>query len=880
MNARRSAAAAPQQEPAAGQDAASTRAGRRAQRQAQSNQSQSNQSQSSQSQSRRQGGAARPAAQHQLSAFAGGRLWWHFVIDGAVLAIVLGISVLGFGPTFGHDPQYLVAGFGAIVLGLGVAALGAHWRLGLISMVGVAFLVYMLFGSALAAPHEAFLGFLPSFDSLRGLLLGIMLSWKQLLTLAPPVGTSVDVMVVPYLSAFVAAVVAGTLAWRLRQAHWALIPVVALFVTAILFGTAEVFLPVLRGSLLTVGGIAWLAYRHELLRREMAGSISANQQVQDTAGARTALLRRIGMAAGVILVASAVTMAAAPALTQSNDRDVLRDTVIPPPDLHALPSPLTKFRDYVKNQKDTVLFTVDGLPKNGRVRIAAMDNYDGVVFNVDPNSSASFAPIGDPKALNQGTEGDGAAVELAIDGYEGVWIPNVAVAGSLNYQSAQGGTPTLYLNKESGTALKLDGVGQGDSYSMDVAFPQVDGNKLAASDFGRLNLPKLENVPQVVGTKANEIVGEADTPLKKVQALEGALQREGKFSNGLDGQTPSNSGHSAARITKLLSGKEMVGDDEQYATAMVLMARHLGIPARVVMGFYLDEKDSNNGADSIKVMGSDVHAWVEVNFSGLGWVTFNPTPDKDNVPNPPEPQNASKPKPQVLQPPPPPQEPADLPPDSAPDALDTDPKKDKEAGIWGTILLIVGVAAIPILIIALPLILIVVLKTRRRKKRLTTGLPTDRVGGGWQEVMSLATDLGAGINSTGTRRETAVSLYSAFPATQGTTALLAERADAAIFGPGQPSEEEVATYWQHVDHSVQGMSGSVGFWKRQRAKFSPRSLLADAKARAQSRAFSKELSKAEAQNKEQERSLMASDSDDGQGGAGMRSKLTKLMKKS
>ncbi|MHA7269322.1 transglutaminase-like domain-containing protein [Arthrobacter sp. HLT1-20] len=770
--------------------------------------------------------------QRKASPFFGGRLWWHFLIDGAVLAVLLGLGVLGFGPTFGHDPHYLLAGFGAIALGLAVAAMGAHWRLGLVTMVGLAFAVYLIFGSALAAPGEAILGFLPSLASLRGLLLGIMLSWKQLLTLAPPVGVSVEVMVVPYLSAFVAAVVAGTLAWRLRSAYWALIPVIALFITAILFGTAQVFLPVLRGSLLSIAAIAWLAYRHEMRRRETAGSISANRQVHDAAGARTSLLRRIGLAAGVILVASAVTMAAAPALTSSASREVLRDTVIPPPDLHDLPSPLTKFRDYVKNEKETALFDVAGLPKNGRVRVAAMDNYNGVVFNVDPNSSASFAPIGDPSALASTGEGEGSGVDLVIDGYQGVWIPSISVAHSLRYQSAVGPTPTLYLNKGSGSALNLDGVTKGDSYTMDVAFPSVDGNKLAGSDFGSVRLPKLENVPAVVGTKANDIVGEADTPLKKVQALEGALQREGKFSNGLEGQTPSNSGHSAARITKLLSGKEMVGDDEQYATAMVLMARHLGIPARVVMGFYLDEKDPNNGAPKVQLKGADVHAWVEVNFAGLGWVPFNPTPDKDHVPNPPEPQNASKPKPQVLQPPPPPQEPADLPPDSAPDALDTDGKKNNQAGILGQILMIIGVAAIPLLIIALPLVLIVALKGRRRKKRQTVGQPTDRVSGGWSEVMSLATDLGAGMEPNGTRRESAGLLYEAFPASSATTALLAERADAAIFGPGQPSEDDVAVYWQNVEHTVKDMSGSVGFWKRQRARFSPRSLLADAKARA------------------------------------------------
>ncbi|MFC8302224.1 transglutaminase family protein [Specibacter sp. NPDC057265] len=777
-------------------------------------------------------GRAPQPVRRKASAFAGGRVWWHFALDAAVLAVLLGLGVLGFGPTFGHDPAYLVAGFGAIILGLAVAAAGAHWRLGLITTAGLGLLVYMFFGTPLAARDESIAGFIPSLDSLRGLLLGIMLSWKQLLTLAAPVGSSVDVMVVPYLAAFLLAIVAGTLAWRVRRAYWAMIPVVVMFIVGIAFGTAELFLPVLRGSLLAIGAIAWLAYRQEALRRETAGAISANQPVQDRAGARTALLRRLALAAGVIVVAGSLTMAAAPALTTSADREVLRDAVIPPPDLHSLPSPLTKFRDYVKNEKDTVLFTVQGLPKNGRVRIAAMDNYDGVVFNVDPNSSASFAPIGDPKALNNGGTDGSTAVDLSISNYQGVWIPTVAAAQSLAYESTQGQNTTLYLNKESGTALNLSGIQTGDSYALDVQFPAVDQNKLAASNFASVRLPKLENVPPVVGTKANDIVGEVDTPLKKVQALEGALQREGKFSNGLEGQVQSNSGHSAARITKLLSGKEMVGDDEQYATAMVLMARHMGIPARVVMGFYLDEKDPNNGAPSVEIKGADVHAWVEVNFAGQGWVPFNPTPDKDNVPNPPEPQNASKPKPQVLQPPPPPQEPAELPPDSAPDALDTDGKKDQDAGLLGTILLIIGVAAIPILILALPLVLVAVLKARRRKRRLTEGEPADRVSGGWQEVLSLATDLGAQYPQGGTRREAAVSLYGAFPATQANTALLAERADAAVFGPGQPAEEEVELYWKHVDRSVTGMGESVGFWKRQRARFSPRSLLADAKARA------------------------------------------------
>ncbi len=755
----------------------------------------------------------------------------HSLIDAGVLAFLLGVGVLGFGPAFGHDPKYLLAGFGGIVLGLGVAAACAYWRLGLITTAGLAFLVYMLFGSALAASQEAIAGFIPSLTSLRGLLLGIMLSWKHILTLAAPVGTSMEVMVVPYLAAFLTAIAAGTLAWRLRSAYWAIIPVLLLFITAILFGTAEVFLPGVRGVLLAVVAIAWLAYRHEVGRRLGAAVVSAGQQGADPATARTALLRRVGMGAGVLVVAAAVTLAAAPALTASGGREVLREKVMPPPELHELPSPLTKFRDYEKNEKDTVLFEVDGLPKDGRIRIAAMDSYNGVVFNVDPNSSASFAPIGDPKSLNQGTNGEGSGVGISIAGYEGVWIPNAAVAQSLNYQSVQGETPTLYLNRGSGTALNLTGIVKGDNYSMNVDFPTVNEGKLAGAEFGSRRLPKLENVPPVVGVKAENIVGELTSPLEKVRALEGTLSQEGKFSNGLEGQAASASGHSAARITKMLSGKEMIGDDEQYATAMVLMARHLGIPARVVMGFHVAQDDPRNGSPAMKITGSDVHAWVEVNFAGVGWVPFNPTPDKDHVPNPPEPQNASKPKPQVLQPPPPPQEPAELPPDTAADALDTDGKKDPAAEVLSQILLIIGVVAIPVAVLVLPLVLVVWLKSRRRKKRSGTGLPTDRMSGGWAEVLSHATDLGVGVAPSGTRRESAVSLEERFPAMEGNTVLLAQRADAAIFGPGQPSEGEVSGYWQNVQKSVDGMTGSVGFWKRQRARFSPRSLWHEATSR-------------------------------------------------
>jgi hypothetical protein len=104
------------------------------------------------------------------------------------------------------------------------------------------------------------------------------------------------------------------------------------------------------------------------------------------------------------------------------------------------------------------------------------------------------------------------------------------------------------------------------------------------------------------------------------------------------------------------------------------------------------------------------------------------------------------------------------------------------------------------------------------------------VGGGWNEVVSLATDLGAAVDTRSTRRESAAVLADAFPATQGTTTMLARRADASIFGAGEPTEEDVREYWTIVDGSLKEMTSGMGFWRRQQARFSPRSLLADARA--------------------------------------------------
>lgn len=63
-----------------------------------------------------------------------------------------------------------------------------------------------------------------------------------------------------------------------------------------------------------------------------------------------------------------------------------------------------------------------------------------------------------------------------------------------------------------------------------------------------------------------------------------------------------------------------------YATAMILMLRSIGVPARMAAGFAQGTWDAERGAFLVREQ--DAHTWVEVFFPGYGWVEFEPTADE------------------------------------------------------------------------------------------------------------------------------------------------------------------------------------------------------------------------------------------------------------
>ena len=748
-------------------------------------------------------------------------LTWFALVDVAALSVMLAAVAVGFGPVWG-SLGYVLPAVGGAVVGLLVAWVGAWRRFPAVTVTALAVLGYLLFGGALALPHTTVAAVVPTLDTLRELLLGSVEGWKQFVTTVPPMRSFPDLAVVPYLLMLLVALVAGTISWRAKHAVWAVLPVVAGLVGVILLGTLDEALPVAQGLVVAIVALLWGAVR-VMEARVGTQSFSTVSSREATRRLRWYRIRTGATILGVAALAAGFT---APILMPDQPRTVLRETIVPPLNLHQFTSPLVAFRHYAKDAREDELFTVSHLPEDGRIRLATLDRYDGVVYDAsgDGGDTGFYTRVGEQIATSQ--EGTPTPIDVTVTGYSGVWVPEIGDLTGVEWTgpNAEAQTDGTYYNSTTKTALTTAGIKQGDTYRLSTLIPDdPDEETLKKGTILDADLPETESsaMPPGLPAKSTQFTGEETDAATKLFLIRDALQASGVLSSGLDGEVPSRPGHSAERIDTLVEEEKMVGDDEQFAVALALMARQSGIPARVVMGFYPDKDSAYEEGEPWTVLGSDVHAWIEVPFEGYGWVPVDAVPEEKPQIQP-EPKSEKVPKPPVLQDPEPPEE-----PDKAKAGSVEDDEKDEaendlfDWGLLGVILLAVG---IPLLLIVGPIVAILAYKARRRALRRSAEQLADRVSGGWHEVVDVVTDLGTVVPRGATRRESAGVIAGVHQVPS--TLMLAHRADATVFGRDQPTPADVEAFWTEVDELVGGLRSTVSTRRRVRAALSLRSVWA------------------------------------------------------
>ncbi|AYG03068.1 transglutaminase domain-containing protein [Gryllotalpicola protaetiae] len=743
------------------------------------------------------------------------------LIELGVVAALVALAALGFQPMYG-GAVFALPVFGGLVVGLGSIVLARRLNQTLITGVVIAIAAYVLFGSALAMPTAATFGVLPNLETLDGLVRGAVFGWSDAVTLTVPLEAPPYIPVLAYFATWACAVITGAIVayWPVRQGSGSALRRVvatavplALLIATIVLGTHLTFLAGARGVLFTAIALVWVCSR--------AGSDAAANVASRSAAARRRLIGVGTVVLGALIAGSLVGAVVQPATAK---RVVARDEIVPPFDPLDYPSPLAAFRHYVNDQTKTTLFTEDGLTPGSYVRIATMDSWDGVVWNVSRDAgtadgSGAFRLLGtdlpQPKLF---TPGATTKANITIKGYSGVWLPDASYPTGLSLEGPDASklSQNLRVNTETGTVALTSGVKSGLSYDLDVTALEVPNDKaLAAIPAARVDAPTMASVPDVVASTAKQYAGGATTALQTLDNLQKSLVNQGYLSHGrASDPVPSRAGEGADRVEQLLTQSPMVGDQEQYVTAFALMAHSLGYPVRVVLGAKVPKK-----AGLVPVTGNDVTAWDEVAFEGVGWVPFFPTPTKTDAPKDQTVKPKIIPQPQVRQPP------RDHPKDdqllTPVQTKDQDKKKTQDGlqipawAYWagGSLLLLLAIVFLPLLVVWL-------LRKRRRRKR--AGGPVDRrAAGAWAELASGFRELGLDRPGHVATRTQLVRHYetsgdaSGVAVQPGVLGPLARRVDHAVFSAGQLADETADALWKDVDGVLTHARGGLG-WVRRR----------------------------------------------------------------
>ena len=242
------------------------------------------------------------------------------------------------------------------------------------------------------------------------------------------------------------------------------------------------------------------------------------------------------------------------------------------------------------------------------------------------------------------------------------------------------------------------------------------------------------------------------------------------------------------------------GTAEQFATAYVLLARSLGVDARVATGFVSAGPATGS---TLALVSSDAAVWPEVGLIDGRWIAFDPVPLDESSDVAPPPEEPAVQTPAAAQPPIAP------PPELATDAPDNSEADDDASNTTSVFARWVQEAGVALGVIMLPLLgfaaIILLAKYRRRRQRLRSGSPAERVAGAWAVATDRLVDAGLTIASSSTNGDIATSGAPLVANAKHELAQLATLSSAVIFGSSAGTDflvEDAAAHLSRIETSM------------------------------------------------------------------------------
>ncbi|WP_143517581.1 DUF3488 and transglutaminase-like domain-containing protein [Pseudonocardia sp. MH-G8] len=497
-------------------------------------------------------------------------------------------------------------------------------------------------------------------------------------------------------------------------------------------------------------------------------------------------------------------------------------------------TPFTALRGQLDQATPVDLFEVSGLTRPAYLRALTLQQYvpDSGWQATRP---APGIPLPGPVQQQPTVPGDFIDVEITNLAFRDYWLP---LYGEVIDVTGLPGDQWLY-DTGSGTGYSGN-PREEDGWHQRAVLPAPTMQQLRASQgIEGIGLEYLDTtgVDPRVGEIAAEVVGDAGPGFDRAFAIQNWFAGPGtQFTYNL--QTAPGGGDDAL-VEFLTVGR--TGYCEQFASAMAVMLRTVGVPARVAVGF----TGGRDEGDHRTITTADAHAWVEAYFPRIGWMAFDPTPLSDGrAIDPPYVQEAQAelggaedalaeeaPAPEEL----PGEAPGSSPDSPQPQSPPSQAAPQTPAPGFDVALVPIGATLAAVLAVVLAAFVPAMLRSRDRRRRLSAvaaGGP-EAAAAGWDELLAESTDRGAESPPSDTVRSAARRLvreHHLEADAQQALRTVVGAVEASWYGGAHPDPGR-------LDDSVRTVAAGIaaGSALSLRGRLLPRSVVQRLRARAQGR---------------------------------------------
>lgn len=511
-------------------------------------------------------------------------------LDGSALVPIVGAALLS---------TLLAAVLRRLHVPLSLAALG--------SILGLGLLVQQRY-----APGTARAGIVPTAETADALRLLLETGVERFRATKAPVPAEAPFVAGAMVAAWAAAFLTDWGAHRLRLAFEPVLPAGLLFVFGSIYGadTGQVTTT----AVFAAAALAWAVSQRTMRLANERAWLTIDRRRGPTGVAQGAL----GLGAAAIVFG----LVAGPLIPGADAEELVRFRTRSDPSRVVL-SPFVDIESRLVDQTAVELFQVRA-ERPAYWRMAGLDLYEDDIWKVFSNFTPTDGSL--PGAETRAGTTVAVRQDVTISNLSGEWLPAAYAPRSVEVDEVG-----VTWNGETGSLITAENgaIVEGLTYTVESVLPIFTVAEIEAApstvpaDIAERFLPLPDDLPDIVADEATRITAGATTRFEQMIALQ-SFFREFDYSVRLGARNPD-----LDPIEQFLA--ERIGFCQQFAGTFALMARSLGAPARVAVGFTWGDPigpPDEDGLTAYSVSGRQTHAWPEVWFEGLGWVAFEPTPGR------------------------------------------------------------------------------------------------------------------------------------------------------------------------------------------------------------------------------------------------------------